>query len=535
MPGLISVSSTPIEALPKDMAFISGFGSIIIAETSLVALYAATVPFITRETDVPANQPFSGTLEASLRIDRSIIQSDGFGGFSENISELSLINADAEYDSIADQVSLNGQQIRVSIGVMEGDGITVSPFAEFEYVANLIAERFVISRQRLTIELRDPGLHLTTETVQQSIYDGTGGLNGGETLQGKRRPFADGIIFNASPALVIPAELLYQFNDGAVSNITDVRDSGLALTFLADYANVASLRADAANIPPGFYGTCLAGGYFALGGSPVGVVTCDIVGLRTTTADIIENVALISAGLTASELNGGSFATVNADQPAEVGYYLDANSNETCAQMFSNLMHGIGGWHGMTPLGQLTLGIFTAPESIESTADYDSMGGDLVDIDRTALPQGLDPPPHRRRVIYARNYTVMTDLAGAVSENDPEFATQLRAPFQTAVTSDADSEMVLVNYPDAPDTNPVEAYFAYVEDAQVEADRLMDLYSQGRNAYRMTLTSALFLHEIGDVITVTDDRFGLETGRSLRLVALSDDVASMSTEAVAFG
>jgi hypothetical protein len=189
----------------------------------------------------------------------------------------------------------------------------------------------------------------------------------------------------------------------------------------------------------------------------------------------------------------------------------------------------------MTPLGQLTLGIFTAPESIESTADYDSMGGDLVDIDRTALPQGLDPPPHRRRVTYARNYTVMTDLAGAVSENDPEFATQLRAPFQTAVTSDADSEMVLVNYPDAPDTNPVEAYFANVEDAQMEADRLMDLYSQGRNAYRMTLTSALFLHEIGDVITVTDDRFGLESGRSLRLVALSDDVASMSTEAVAFG
>jgi len=202
--------------------------------------------------------------------------------------------------------------------------------------------------------------------------------------------------------------------------------------------------------------------------------------------------------------------------------------------MFTNLMNGIGGWYGMTPLGQLQVKRLDRPTSI-AAAFYDTDGGNIVDIDRSSLPAGVDPPPHRWRVIYGRNYTVMTDLFGEVSENDPATADYLMSPYKLASTSDAQSDSILANWPDAPDRDPVQSYFASLVDAQAEADRLFQLYSIGLNAYRFVLKNALFVHSIGDIVNVTDSRLGLSNGRYLRIVELSDDISNMTTEVIGFG
>jgi len=91
------------------------------------------------------------------------------------------------------------------------------------------------------------------------------------------------------------------------------------------------------------------------------------------------------------------------------------------------------------------------------------------------------------------------------------------------------------NYPDAPDPDPVESFFQSEADAAAEALRLFTLYASGFTAYRFTLKNAIFVHAIGEVVNVTDDRLGLSTGRYVRLVELSDDSSTMSTECVGFG
>lgn len=531
MLGFGPISQTPLASQFRWALFISSYVEFTLAE-SVTKIYAATMPFITRATDTLPNQPFDGTLEGSIRIDRSIPGgSDGYGGFSESISEISLNNASAIYDELAGSVSVNGQDVRCSVGeITERD--TVEPYNGFSTFAQMKAERMTISRQHVVIELRDPSLVLSEKTVQQTLYGGAGGADGDVELIGKRVPFGDGVVFNATPTLVIGAEGVWQFNDGEVTSVQGVKDGGVYLDFSADYGTLALLRA--ATIPGAEYATCIALGYFRLGGNSFKQMTVDFTGLRLTTSDIIKNVALTSASLMTSQIDSASFDALNTDQPATITYYLASDSSETCAEMFTKLMRGIGGWHGMDQFGVLQVNLFVEPEEI-SVADYDTSGGGLIDIDRTALPTDVDPPPHRRRVTWARNWTVMTDLFGEVSELDPALAEYLKTPFKLATTSHAAGIAILANYPQAPDPEPIEAFFAFEPDAQAEADRRLELYASGFFAYRCVLRNALFLHQPGQIILVTDDRLGLDDGKYLRLVEVIDDTAAGSTEVIGFG
>jgi hypothetical protein len=696
---------------------------VIAIYTEDTTVYAATVPFITRTTDIPQDQLFEGTLEASLRVDRELGSGGGgFGGFTENISEVSLINADGLYDSLVD-TSLNGQTIYCAIGNMDVLGLTVDPFAQFERVAVLTAERSNIDRAHMVVQCRDPVLHAINQPVQTFLYGGTGGIDGDEQLIGKRRPSLHGHVFNVTPTLVSAADLLYQVHSGTIETI-NVFDGGVELSLFENKETVTSLLDGALSIPPGYYSTCLAEGYFLLGGANEKQVTATVNGTRLSTAAIAEWVAIKASGkttldadrvanfavltngfMTGSSLAGvtyfsnffstnklatgqyvysiridylpgdgevgfgfanslavvgdganhqvgwdensvsvfadgivgfdgtttgdvgatfvqndlievavdldtrewwyrvnagnwnnnalanpatnvggfdlqygvtgnnyasvslsnqsrvtvdftpatlpsgystwgqegtfaidaNSFAAVEASQPATVGYYLNQESNETAADMLSKLLAGIGAFFSTTRLGAIRIDLFREPLLPELKESFDSDGGNLVEVDRIALPSQLDPPPRRFRVMYEPNWTVMTDLFGQTTEDDPGFAERLRREHGLSSTTDAQAEAVLVNYPDAPEPDPINAYFGAAADADTEAQRLYDLYTSGFQTYRFTIKNRLFVYRVGDVVEIIDSRLGLSSGRLLRIVSLTDDVSTMMTEMVGFG
>jgi hypothetical protein len=694
-------------------------------------LYAATAPFISRSTDTPADQQFEAALEATIRIDRQLSDgSGGYGGWSESISELSLINADGLYDSLAATISVNGQKIRCSVGQFDSAGLVVQRYNMFEQFAILISERFNISRQHMTIFMRDPLAHLQQALVQQHTYGGTGGVDGGAEIAGKRKPFMGGYnVFNITPTLVIPEELLYQVHDGPVRFILPVRDGGVSLDLAGNFETVVALRAAAAafTIQPGTYATCLQEGYFVLGGANEKQITADVYGFQITTAELASYLAARSSGrsllddnrhddiarlfltdgfLTANATTGfisdytnafsndskstgkyiftlrpivttgsdygfgfanssasvspspgqkwlgsdsnsvgvygptgsvffnlattgetgntftandlvtvavdvgarlwwykvgsgnynnngaanpatgvGGFAlhfigdvfaglvlsnvaviaisflpeqtppsgystwgttgffgldvasvdALEALQPALIGCYLDSDSSMSVADLLSQILAGIGGWFSFSPFGFFQIFRFDAPTAAQSIATYDTNAGDMLEIDRTALPDSLDPPPKRRRVKYQRNYTVQTDLFGQVTEDDPGLADQLRSESQLATTADAQATSIVADFSDAPDPEPVEAYFFQEADALAEANRLLTLYSSGRLLYRFAIRNALFSHKVGDVVQVIDSRLGLSAGKYVRIVSLSDDASNMTTEVQAFG
>lgn len=541
MLGYGPLCSRPLLALPEMRAHVAIEIDLEVGSSATVALYAATVPFITMPADDPANTPFNARLMDSLVISRSIVGGDGYAGYQQNISELSLINADGEYDTVADEYSVNGRDITIKVGLAAANGEVEDAYATFETVAIQLGERLIANRDRLLIEHTDHAAKLDVP-AQPNVYAGVGGLEGGEEIAGKRRPIGLSDVYNGSPVLVIASEGLFQCHDGAVASIGAVKDGGIELDFVADYATVALLRAAIAStttVPAGFYATCIAEGYFGIGGIAFKQVTVDFTLSTQTTADIIEWLVLNSTELTAADLDDYTFDDLNNAQSAVRQFYLGADDTSTVAEVMTALMRGIHGWWRLSSLGKLGLMRMEAPGMV-AAASYDLEGGNLVTLDSEPLPEPVDPPPRRRRVTWAHNFTQQSDLYGQVAEGDPALADYLSKPYKIAPTSDGDAAVILADFPFAPDPEPILGYFRDQADAQAEADRVFALYSSGYRAFSFTARGAFCMHQPGEVVTIADStiapRLGLTaTPRYVRLVEVADNARDFSTAMKGFG
>lgn len=499
-----------------------------------LAVYAATRELISYNNQSPPNQPFSGTMRRALRIDRSIVGRNGFGDLSASWGELELINADREYDEITKRLGFDGQRVVVRAG-RKGQGYN------FLKIFDGLAERVELSEEALRIRIRDKGYFLEVP-AQPNLYAGTGDINGGEDLKGKRKPRAFGPCMNITPVLLIPAEGVYETNDGPVQAIPAVYDRGVALEYAGDFPTTAALRAattgasgSGADIEAGQFATCLdENGRFRVGGGVQGAITCDVEGDTTdgyieTSADIVKRLILSATRLRSAELSLPSFAEVNAAQPAPIAYYLDQNSNETVDECIRKIMHGIGGWGAFRRNGTFEVNIFSAPAGVPSERysriDFTESGG----IDRIPLPEEIATPPWRFRVAWGRNWTVQTDVPEGAGQDRIAF---LGEPFRLAEASDAD---VKKDYPRASDPAPVEAYFASADDAEAEAERRLELYSASRSLYRWAVKGRVFYHELGQVAEVTYDRWDLDEGRLLRIVTLRHDEEQNQVQIEAYG
>lgn len=495
-------------------------------------VYVATREFITAHTDILADQPFIGTLKAGIRYERSIIGSGGFGGLTLSWGEVSLYNLERDHDSLLTTQTVDGEEIVIKVtelGESYDSAITIAQLVGAGAYAN--------DEHEVVIRVRDPSYRLRV-AAQPVLFQGTGDLEGGTDLQGKRKPLLFGRAHNLSPALVIASELVFMISYRGIQEVEAVYDSGSALTGpAADYATSALLRA--ASIAAGAFATCLAEGLFRVG-SPFAQITCDAKGDNdggyvNTTGTIVRRLLSIATDLTdPGDLLVHAFEDLETLQPAVVGYYLDPESSLNVDDVIAHLMGGIGGWGGFDVIGEAKFGvnILVAPSGT-STANYDEV--DVLSISRDRLPDSVDPPPWRWRVAYERNWTqIATPVAGVV-QDDPDRAAWLNKPYKVAATPDSDGATILANYPSAQDPAVTEAYFDEEADALAEASRRLLLYSQGYTLTRVELKVQPFLHNIGECVTLTYPIWNLTDGRKMRIVGLSDDGDQNQIGATLFG
>ena len=536
IPGVMAISDAPLSALPELMVFFIDSDSITAESSEDFRILAATREFITRDSDALRNRPFLGTLINSLRVDRSIVGGLGFSSLSISWGEIELINAEADYDSVISDYAIDGRRVRLTVGAYNAETKSVDAYDDFYVLFDGTASGWHADEGVLRVELRDNSSKLDVP-AQATKYSGSGDLEGGTELSGKNKPVAYGQLSNITPVMVIASELVLQVNDGRIEAVTAVYDTGASLTFDADYSTSTLLRA--ATLVAGEYATCLTEGLIRLGGSAFGAVTADVKGDKTggtyvnTVGTIIRRLVTTAGELIdPDDLVDYRFDDMESDQAAIVGYYLDQNSTETCADVVGNLMGSVGGWGGFTRLGQFEIRLFTAPTSVASQR-YEKQ--DILEISRERLPDSIDPPPHRFRMAYDRNWTVQTDVVASVSEGDPDRAAYLTQGFRLVATDDDTSAAILIDHPLAQDPEPVSAYFVSSSDAQDEADRLIALYGTQRSLYRVKVSRAQFIHDIGDVIHVTYPRWDLSSGRYLRIVSIVDDSNNDTADLVAFG
>jgi hypothetical protein len=531
-----ALSEAAISAAPDRLA--AAFFSIVdyeAAESDNVKVYAATEWFISRGSDTPSGTPFPAALEQMPQFERSIISATGFDGLTTSYGNFGLINVGA-YDRYLRNFAFDGREIVFRAGDPN------DPYADFFDVARLIGIGAPgVDGQMMIVGLRDKA-YLFDIPTQPNKYQGTGDLEGGTELTGKPKPLCFGRTKNIPAVPLIAAELVLQVNDGAVSAISAVYDKGYPLTFSANYATPALLRA--ATIADGSYATCTAYGLLRCGAAFV-QITADVNGDAShsgyveTTGTIIRRVIQITGAISdPADIDTISFSNLETAQPAPIGYFLGPDSTETVAQTLSRLSKGIGGYCGFSRLGLLQADVFTAPSGAPAQTFGDGSGleaVEIIEIGLDTLPAALDPPPFRQRVPYERNWTIINQPYDGVFVVDPTRAAWLSTPYRVATTSQAEADSVRSNHALAQDPDIVESFFALLADAQAEANRRQVLFASENRLYRLRLKVHPFTLDINQTIRVTHSRFGLDSGRLLRLPAIVDRPDDNSIEVRAFG
>ena len=167
------------------------------------------------------------------------------GSSTPSRSEVSLINNQFSTGLLAGNV-FNGN-VDFFIGDDEWD------FSSFVQISSHVAERITTSQDDLKLETRDVSRQLD-KTIPNSIYSAG-------TAQGQSMPLCFGTCLNIEPVLENDASHLYRVNFTQVNDILQVRDNGIAVAFTKDNAQ----------------------GTFTLNQAPVGRITADVQGYKSTT------------------------------------------------------------------------------------------------------------------------------------------------------------------------------------------------------------------------------------------------------------
>jgi hypothetical protein len=170
--------------------------------------------------------------------------------------------------------------------------------------------------------------------------------------------------------------------------------------------------------------------------------------------------------------------------------------------------------------------------------DATSVAGTLTvnDIDGYLQPYPDLAENLTTRLSGCKNYDPYSesDFANISQTDVPQLVRkQLEQQFQWTVTANA---VLATRYAAANNTKPLESQLDLEADGQAEITRVCKLYSDPRNFYVGTFFSDLTRQfEIGDVWNVEYPIAGLETGRQLLIVGLTEHPTDSTTQLVLWG
>lgn len=157
-------------------------------------------------------------------------------------------------------------------------GTLGQPWASFTKCFEGTVGDLRIDEGQAKLQLLGPD-RVLTEKLCDTLYTGTGGLNGTTDLTDKPRPRCYGPCQNIEPVQIDTTFEVYQVHDGPVNAITAVYEKAMVFNAaVTDYATYAALTG--ATLAEGTWATCNALGLFRLASKPTGVITCDVQGAK---------------------------------------------------------------------------------------------------------------------------------------------------------------------------------------------------------------------------------------------------------------
>lgn len=378
--------------------------------------------YVSGPGDTPANTIFEPTIE-EITWAEDLFGPDGEPGGRTAPAEIRvrLTNLDGRYDFYR---TIDWRTATLRLG---GDGFT---FAEFEVVLQGHGPGGPAGveqdEQQVTLTFRD-AQYLLDRDVQDNLYAGTGGLEGGPNLKDKRKPKLGGIGRNFTPDFLgqlptaagafLPA---FRFHDGAV----EAFDADVHRFWIAG----VPIERDAA-FPPaaGKWYLDAANGVAWFNGALTGEVTMDAWGAVgvATLGDAVRYVGACCGFADPAGMDTAAFTQADTDQPGTVGFWRPgggADGGGNALDLLDELCGPLGFSFGVTLAGLLTLAQFKGPQG----APVLSLGEHQ--IAEPGMPRQATTPPVWRQFLGYRHCLTLQDpgrlaLIYTNAVSTPTFAT----------------------------------------------------------------------------------------------------------------
>lgn len=445
-------------------------------------LYLSNKPFISASTDTPANKSYTPCIIGGISFTESLSLN---GSVNISYGDVELDNTNGIRDSWFAYIWAN-KVINIYIGDVTWvkDDFRII----FSGIINDISSRNLSS---LNLIITDKLQRLNNPISEQLMPT----IN---TTNDVLIPLTFGEVFNVTPILTdnVVNTLEYQVHNGPVEDIIEVRDNGIPVSITKNIAE----------------------GKFQLNQSSYGQITCSIQGHKDVTyyndiANIIHEIVTkygpANTRLTDYDIDLSNFGTFSAANTEPVGVYVKAGENilTTCNQ----LAISIGAQLAMTSTGYLRL----IKLSIPGTGTSYSIGANDIEEDSINIS---DKPEIRAstKIAYCKNWTTQQGsiAAGVPSQNISLFETEWL--YTTEVNSTTQTDYKLT-------TEPAEEQTLLIQklDAEDEATRRNALWDTPRFIYSVKAYAHMLPIELGDAVTLTDTRFGLESGKTGIVVNIS--------------
>jgi len=457
-----------------------GYRVALIEVDTDIPRYLSTVAYTTLPTDTPANRMHLPCVAGGFAFSERL-SLDGNPAISAGDIELS--NEDGALDAWLSEVWVN-RAIRVYIGDVSWSR------ADFRLeFSGVVADLTSSAAGRLNIVLRNKLERLNTPVVEAV-------LGGTTTNKDRLLPVLLGECHNVEPLLVDPANHEYQVHSGPMERVIEVRDNGVPLS------NTTA---------------ALSTGKFRLGGTPAGTITVSAQGrtpYQNTAGNLVRTLATAygtpSERLTPADLDTVSLDAFNVLNQQVLGMSLPDRANvlQCCQQIAASVgAQVVMSRQGLLRLVKVALPGVGAPVAI-GPSDYEA--GSLSIKQRIDVVAGV-------KLGYCRAWSVQANLdTGIPPAHKDLFA-------QEWLTVTARDTAVAAAYRLYAEPAQVDTLLLRAADAQAEADRRLALWKVSRTVYSLRGYAHLLTLELGQPVTLTAPRWGLDAGRQGIVIAVQRD------------
>jgi len=445
----------------------------------------------------------------SFTVTRSIAASERMGGpGSVSLGGLTLASGDGAIDFYADS-AIDQREAEFSIGGKSPRGEEL-PWGLYQKFLVLKGDNIAPGVDRTQLMLGDGG-DVLDRNVQLNTYLGTGGMEGGADLKGVVKPFGIGKVENAELRLLSTVPYILQFHDGA--------GCGAARAFYTLWDS------GAAPVPQDLYTVDLAAGTIELNTNPAGRLTCDFLG----PADAGDTAATFFRWLTSDYGIGplafptdfvvDYFVAFAAASTAHLGLFV--RENATINSLLPRVMAPLGYWI-RSRQGRMLVGKVAPPQGTPNL-----QLGTKVRI-RRLTPRPLVKPNCRISIGWRPNWTKQDagEIAGYYRTTERAvFAgeTYRVIQFPDAGSAGRDPD-VLVAFPSSKELEMIETLFVDEDDANAAAEEAWAIYGVPRRFWEAEIDLSGIRTDVGRVEELTHPRFGLNSGRSVMTMEITDTI-----------